>query len=177
MVTNQSPSWTWDMMVFIISILNFPFVEGKLKRRRSRMGLRPPSPFRLKNPRSMSDCSISSIAPFCRREESYSCRTEALQALFTTVSWTRRGGGDIPQTEMCSRTESWAAAPSATKESPLASLSGLMECEVLDWQVASTGSERCRGESTVSPHTRPAGGEGRTVAGERQRVPQLPDRE
>ncbi len=25
--------------------------------------------------------------------------------------------------------------------------------------MASTGSERCRGESTVSPHTRPAGGE------------------
>ncbi len=25
--------------------------------------------------------------------------------------------------------------------------------------MASTGSERCRGEPTVSPHTRPAGGE------------------
>ncbi len=42
---------------------------------------------------------------------------------------------------------------------PSASLSGLMESEVLDWQVAGTGSERCRGEPTVSPHTWPAGGE------------------
>ncbi len=55
-------------------------------------------PERLKNPRSMSDCGISSIAPFCRREESYSCRTEALEALFTTVSWNPiEAGGIFPK--------------------------------------------------------------------------------
>ncbi len=32
-------------MVFIVSILNFPLYREKFKRRRSRMGLRPPSPF------------------------------------------------------------------------------------------------------------------------------------
>ncbi len=46
----------------------------------------------------MSDCGISSIAPFCRREESYSCRTEALEALFTTVSWNPvEAGGIFPK--------------------------------------------------------------------------------
>ncbi len=41
---------------------------------------------------------------------------------------------------------------------PPASLFGLMESEVLDRQVAGTGSVRCRREPTVSPNTWPAGG-------------------
>ncbi len=48
---------------------------------------------------------------------------------------------------------------------PLASLSGLMECEVLDWQVASTGSERCRGELTVSPTRGPPAAKGTDCSG------------
>ncbi len=54
---------------------------------------------------SMYDWGISSIAPFCRREESSCCRTEAMEALFTTVSWTPSNRGDFSQTEVCSRTE------------------------------------------------------------------------
>ncbi len=53
----------------------------------------------------MSDWGISSIAPFCRREESSCCSTEALEALFTTVSWTSSKRGDFSQTEVCSQTK------------------------------------------------------------------------
>ncbi len=133
--------------------LELPFVEGKLKRRRSRMGLRPPSPLRLKNPRSMSDCGISSIAPFCRREESYSCRTEALEALFTTVSWARRGGGIFPKLKCAAGPESWAAAPSATKESPWRPCPGWwsVKCWTDRW---SARGPNAAGENRLCPHTR-----------------------
>ncbi len=145
--------------------LELPYVEGKLKRRRSRMGLRPPSPLQLKNPSSMSDGCYSSIAPFFRREESYSCRTEALEALLTTVSWTPSRRGDIPQTEMCSRTESWAAAPSATKESPWRPCPGWwsVKCWTDRWPARGPNAA---GENRLWPHTRgPPAAKGRTVAG------------
>ncbi len=37
--------------------------------------------------------------------------------------------------------------------------------------MVSTGSERCRGESTVSPHTRPAGGERTDCSGGKTTCP------
>ncbi len=74
------------------------------------MGLRPPSLFgtrkyRLKNPRSMSDWGTSSIAPFCRREKSSCCSTEAFEALFSLSDELHRSGGDSSQTEVCNWTE------------------------------------------------------------------------
>ncbi len=66
--------------------LELPLVEGKIQMPWIQNGSQAAVPLQLKNPRSMSDCGISSITLFCRREESYSCRTEALEALFTTVS-------------------------------------------------------------------------------------------
>ncbi len=98
--------------------LELPFVEGKLKRRRSRMGLRPPSPFGWRTlvrcPTAVIPLSLLSLEG---RKGTAVEQKPWRRCLLTSVE-PRRGGGDIPQTEMCSRTESWAAAPSATKESP-----------------------------------------------------------
>ncbi len=149
----------------------------------------------------MSDWGISSIAPFCRREESSCCSREALEALSPEL---RRSGGDFSQTEVCSWTEQcgepkviplvdapireWNAIEEAeyhAKEdipelgcregldavTPSASLFGLMESEELDWKVAGTGSVRCRREPTVSPNTWPSGGKRTDCRGERTTRP------
>ncbi len=100
---NTHPSGRWwqtspppgpETWWFLSSASWTSLCRGKIKTLWIQNGSQDADPLRLKNPRSMSDCGISSIAPFCRREESYSCRTEALEALFTTVSQllSRRGG-------------------------------------------------------------------------------------
>ncbi len=157
--------------------LELPFVEGKLKRRRSRMGLRPPSPFGWRTlvwcPTAVIPLSLLSLGG---RKATAVEQKPWRRCLLPSVE-PRRGGGDIPQTEMCSRTESWAAAPSATKESPWRPCPGWwsVKCWTDRWPARGPNAA---GENRLCPHTRglPVA-KGQTVTGERQRVPQLPDRE
>ncbi len=157
--------------------LELPFVEGKLKRRRSRMGLRPPSPFGWRTlvrcPTAVFPLSLLSVGG---RKAIPVEQKPWRHCLLPSVE-PRRGGGNIPHTEVCSRTESWASAPSATKESPWRPCPGWwsVKCWTDRWPARGPNAA---GENRLCPHTRgPPAAKGRTVAGERQRVPQLPDRE
>ncbi len=135
------------------------------------MGLRLPSPFGWRTlvrcPTAVFPLSLLSVGG----RKAIAVEQKPWRRCLLPSVEPRRGGGDFPQTEVCSQTESWAVAPSARKESPWRPCPGWwsVKCWTDRWPARGPNAA---GESRLCPHTRgPLAAKGRTVAGERQRVP------
>ncbi len=126
------------------------------------MGLRLPSPFGWRTlvrcPTAVFPLSLLSVGG----RKAIAVEQKPWRRCLLPSVEPRRGGGDFPQTEVCSRTESWAVAPSARKESPWRPCPGWwsVKCWTDRWPARGPNAA---GENRLCPHTRgPLAAKGRT---------------